>query len=146
MEIVLNQRLVLMLKLLFQLYCNIYKHIFYQYQSKWLKTNKCTLKDLWFLFSFILRTFLNLKSSCQNSRTLVESFENIFILACPWFCFYFLVTLCFRFISMSFIQYGSIIVVMWIRIRSDPHSFGSVDPDPDPEVWNEWKSRVQQFF
>ena len=24
--------------------------------------------------------------------------------------------------------------VMWIRIRSDPDSFGSMDPDPDPEV------------
>ena len=23
--------------------------------------------------------------------------------------------------------------VMWIRIRSDPDSFGSVDPDPDSE-------------
>ena len=30
--------------------------------------------------------------------------------------------------------------VMWIRIRSDPHSFWSVDPDP--EVYNEGKSRV----
>ena len=34
--------------------------------------------------------------------------------------------------------------VLWIRIRSDSHSFGSVDPDPDPdpEVSNEGKSRV----
>ena len=24
--------------------------------------------------------------------------------------------------------------VMWIQIRSDPDSFGSVDPDPDLEV------------
>ena len=24
--------------------------------------------------------------------------------------------------------------VIWMRIRSDPHSFGSVDPDPDAEV------------
>ena len=27
---------------------------------------------------------------------------------------------------------------MWIRIRSDPHSFGSVDLDPDPH--SEWRS------
>ena len=30
--------------------------------------------------------------------------------------------------------------VKWIRIRSNTHSFGSVDPDP--EVLNEGKSRV----
>ena len=36
--------------------------------------------------------------------------------------------------------------VMWIRIRSDPHSFESVDPDP--EVQNEKKIRVYptKFF
>ena len=35
--------------------------------------------------------------------------------------------------------------VMWILIliRSDPHSFGFVDPDKNPEVLNEGKNRVQ---
>ena len=30
--------------------------------------------------------------------------------------------------------YHVFVTVMWIRIRSDPHSYGSVDPNPDPEV------------
>ena len=33
-----------------------------------------------------------------------------------------------------------ILAVIWIRIQSNPHAFGSVDPDP--EVKKEVKSRV----
>ena len=36
--------------------------------------------------------------------------------------------------------------VMWIRIRSDPHSFGSEDPDPEAYIEKQSIGNLRRFW
>ena len=76
--------------------------IYYEIYIK-IREELVNLINLIFLYIVIFQLILDINvSACLTNKKNIDTDTNLFICA-----------------------------VMWIRIRSDPHSFGSVGPDPE---------------